>query len=87
MHKYNNKHRGNFGLEGIGNVDIDLQIPLTVTYLANLSGGNVFEIQLLNDRVRSDIIDKESEGSITKTSIKKLSIHCGGYEWTYDGVS
>ena len=33
----------------------------------------------------SDMISKEIEGSITKTLIKKLRFHHGGYEWADDG--
>ena len=32
------------------------------------------------------MISKAIEGSITKTSIKKLRIHCGEYVWIDTGV-
>ena len=36
---------GYFGLQGIENADISLPSPLTVSYLANLAGGDEVEIQ------------------------------------------
>ena len=38
-----------------------------------------------SDRVSSDTKSKEIQGSITKTSLKKLRLHRGVYECTYTG--
>ena len=40
---------------------------------------------LFYDRLRSDMIAKEIEGSITKIYLKKLRIYCRKYDWTYSG--
>ena len=40
----------------------------------------------LHDKVFSDIINKEIEGSITKTSLKNIRILRKGYKWEDSGV-
>ena len=69
-----------FLLQGIGNVDISLLVPLTVSYLANLAGGDAVEMQNKYDRVRSNITAQAVEGSITKIYFKKLRLHHGLYK-------
>ena len=69
-----------FLLQGIGNVDISLLVPLTVSYLANLAGGDAVEMQNKYDRVRSNIKAQAIEGSITKIYFKKLRLHHGLYK-------
>ena len=72
---------GYFGLQGIVNVNQVLPNTLAVSDLKKLAGGNAIEIKNLYDREILDMIDKEIEGSITKTYLKKLRIHRGVYEW------
>ena len=75
---------------GIGNVTDRLPIPLIVSpinYFSDKNANQETEIQNLYDRVRPDMIDSEIKGSITKTSLKKLRLHHGEYEWTgYGGL-
>ena len=71
------------GLTGIGNVLNDLQNSLVVPALLNL-GSSAKELQNFYYRVISYMIAKAIKGSITKTSLDKLIIRQGGYEWTDD---
>ena len=83
-----NQVHGYFGLLGIGNSVAPLTSPLKVSDLTHLSNGNQtqsVEIKIFFDRVRSDMIAKAIEVSITKKSVKKLRLHRGLYEWTYYG--
>ena len=74
-----------FGLLGIGNVVNQLlPNPLVVSYLQNLDG-SAQGVQNFYDRVRSDMIAKAIEGSITKIHINKIRLHRGGYEWDEAG--
>ena len=58
--------------------------PLLLSSLQNLSN-NAQEVQNLYNGLHLDMTAKEIEGSITKTYIKKLSIHWGECEWKYAG--
>ena len=78
-----------FRLLGIGNMGIvALPISLSVfpqTHLSDNHAASTMEIQNFYDRIRSDMISKGIEGSITKTYLKKLRFHCGEYEWAEAG--
>ena len=70
-----------FGIKVIGNVwNHFLPNPLVVSSLQKLSK-NSQKVQIFYDRVRSYIIDKAIEGSITNTYINKIRLHIGGYPW------
>ena len=66
-------------MEVIGNLYIALPIPLTVSDLENLSGGDAVEIEKYY-RVRSDMISISIKGLITKTSLNKVRLHRGVYK-------
>ena len=63
-----------FGLQGNWKYKLTLLDPLEVLDLQKLNK-NSQEIQNFYGRVRSDMIDKAIDGSITKTQIKKLRLH------------
>ena len=80
LEEIKNQTHGYFGLTGVVNVVAPLPNHLTVSALIHLSDGTEtkeIEIQNVFDRVCSDIIAKAIEGSIYKTSLKKLRLHCG----------
>ena len=63
---------GYFGLLSIGNeVNTVLPNPLIVSALQNLAN-NPQDIKLFYNRVHSDMIDRELEGSIKKSLLIKL---------------
>ena len=67
--------RGYFGLLGIGNVGNNvIPNPLVVSYLQNLAG-DPQQVQNIYYRVRSNMISKAIEGSITKIYYKRLRLH------------
>ena len=71
---------GYFGLIGIGNVgNKSLPNTLVLSDLQNLSGSTQ-EVQKFYVRLRSDMIAKSIEGSITKKYPKKLRLFQGEYE-------
>ena len=74
-----------YGIIGIGNVgNIALPDPLLVLSLQKLNGSTQ-QVQKFYDRVRSDMIAKEIQGSIKNTYLEKLSLHRGVYEWVDTG--
>ena len=71
-----NQAEGYFGLPGIGKYVAPLPSPLTASSLTHLYDGTQNQeakIQNFFDRMRSDIIYKAIDGSITK----KISINLG----------
>ena len=62
---------------------VDLPIPLSVLPLTHLSDNHATSAMEMNnfyDSVLSDMLSKEIDGSIIKTSLNKLRLHCGEYE-------
>ena len=57
----------------------------SLTYLYYDDRTQATEIHFFCGRVRSDMISKSVEVSITKTSIRKLRLHCVEYECTDAG--
>ena len=70
---------GYFGLQVIGNVDQVNPNSLVVQALQNIAN-DTQEKQIFYDRIHSDMIHKEIEGSITNNSINKLRLHQREYE-------
>ena len=73
-----NEAHGYCRLLGIVNFIAPLPSPLTASPLTHLSDGRGTQARLINiffHRVRSDIIVKAIEGSITKIYLKKLRLH------------
>ena len=66
---------GYFGLLGIGNVgNIVLKNSLVLSYLQKFNGDQP-QVHNIYARMRSYMISKSNEVSITKTSLKKLRLH------------
>ena len=73
-----------FGLLGIVNLVNTLSNTLIVQALLNLAI-SAQEVKCFYDKVRSYMIAKEIEVSITKKFLKIIRLHGGEFEWPYAG--
>ena len=80
-------HQGHwyFGLIVIGNVENNIIPNLLVLSALHILSGSTEEVQISMIGCAKKIISKETEGSNTNISIRKLRLHRGRYEWADAG--